>query len=153
MAFCQSTCFISPVCGNDVLSLVKALRSSNLSTETALCEFQMKVVDALDSRMSAIGLFVDFSRDFDVVNHNILLAKLYRYGFRGTCFDLIQSYLQDRKQYVSVNDQKSTVSILIKGVPQGSIIGPFLFLVFANNLFSFVNRITFVINCAKIVTH
>jgi len=63
-------------------------------------EKKIKLDNALDSRMSAIGLFVDFSRAFDVVNHSILLAKLYRYGFRGTCFNLIQSYLQDRKQYV-----------------------------------------------------
>jgi len=99
----------------------------------------VRVVDALASRMSAIEcLFVDFSRAFDVVNHSILLAKLYRYGFRSTCFNLIQSYLQHRKQYVSVNDQKSKYSILTKGVPQGSIIGPFLFLVFANDLFSFI---------------
>lgn len=110
------------------------------STESALCDFQIRIVDALDKNLSVVGLFVDFSRAFDLVNHDILLAKLHRCGFRGKSFDLISSYLCSRRQYVTINNKQSKCSFLTTGVPQGSIIGPFLFLVFANDLLNFIEQ-------------
>ena len=75
-----------------------------------------------------MSMFLDFSRAFDTLSHNILLKKLYNYGFRGKIFDWIENYLTNRKQFVQYNDRVSKLTNIISGVPQGSILGPLLFI-------------------------
>lgn len=108
-------------------------------TETALSELQNTIVNALDNRKHVLGLFVDFSRAFECVDHKLLLTKLFKYGVRGLPLQLLESYLSNRKQIVQVNKTYSSAIEIEQGVPQGSVLGPFLFLIFANDLIIYLN--------------
>lgn len=81
-----------------------------------------------------LGIFLDFSKPFDLINHRILILKLKHYGFRGNVLSLISSYLQHRSQFVDINRNHSLTKQVISGVPQGSILGPFLFILYMNEI-------------------
>ena len=80
------------------------------------------------------GIFINLKKIFDKVNHSILLKKLRHYGVRGIPLEWFESYLLNRKQYVFVNGSTSDELILAPGVPQGSVLGLLLFLIFINDL-------------------
>ena len=83
---------------------------------------------------------MDFQKAFDTVNHNILLKKLHHYGIRGITNDWFKSYLNNRTQQTKVNDFISEKIEITHGVPQGSILGTLLFLVYINDLHDAVTR-------------
>ena len=89
-----------------------------------------EIRSCIDGGNYGCGIFIDLKKAFDTVNHSILLDKLEHYGIRGTAFDWFSSYLHDRAQYVSCNNTRSDVKSLSCGVPQGSVLGSLLFLLY-----------------------
>lgn len=104
------------------------------STETALLALKEHIVQNIEQNMFTIGIFIDFSKAFDCLDHKILIEKLQCYGIRGNALELLQSYLQGRTQSVHINNVKSPYLPISCGVPQGSILGPLLFNAYINDI-------------------
>ena len=113
----------------------------NHSTFMAIQDMYDKISVAMDNHEYCIGIFVDLSKAFDTINHTILLQKLEHYGIRGIALQWFKDYLTNRKQYVSFNNYSSCFKDITCGVPQGSILGPLLFILYVNDI----------VNCSEVL--
>ena len=104
------------------------------STELAALEVVSKIIDEMDKGLLPLNIYLDLSKAFDTIDHQILLEKLAFNGIRGKSLDLFKSYLTSRKQYVEIDGKRSSSTNIKTGVPQGSILGPLLFIIYINDL-------------------
>ena len=100
------------------------------NTQPALIKFLEKCKSVLDNKEFVGAIFMDLSKAFDCLNHELLIAKLCAHGFSRSALKLIHSYLNERQQRVKVNGSFSTSKMTSLGVPQGSVLGPLLFKIY-----------------------
>ena len=114
------------------------------STELAALELIDRIHKSMDNGQIPVSIFLDLSKAFDTLNHTILLSKLKHYGIKNKAFQWFNSYLSNRHQYVEFEGARSETLGLEMGVPQGSIFGPLLFIIYVNDMHTVSNKFTFI---------
>ena len=113
------------------------------STEHAILDITNAIQTNMNQGLFSCGIFIDLRKAFDTVDHDILLNKLYHYGFRGIINDWFASYLKNRTQTTQIGQHVSSKAMITCGVPQGSVLGPLLFLLYVNDLHLCSNKFSF----------
>ena len=104
-----------------------------------------KLTTAIDKKLLTIGVFIDLKKAFDTIDHSLLLKKLEFYGIRGIASEWLNSYLCNRSQFVSLNGVNSDLQKVLCGVPQGSILGPKLFIIYINDICNTSSVLNFIL--------
>ena len=110
-----------------------------------MLELLDRITQQLDKGTTPINVYLDLSKAFDTLDHNILLHKLKYYGIEGTALRLFESYLNERQQYVDFDGMPSNYNRILTGVPQGSILGPLLFIIYSNDIAQSSKHFNFII--------
>ena len=126
---------------NGILSQAQFGFKKGYSTEIAILQLLTYILPAFQNRGYALAVFLDYSKAFNTVNPQILLTKLKRYGIRGLALKLLSSYLENRIEYVTFNGKDSEKRIVNLGVPQGSCLGPLLYVVYTNDFCKYLETI------------
>ena len=113
------------------------------STELATLELTDKIYMSLDDKKIPLAIFLDLSKAFDTIDHSILMYKLKHYGIQGSALNWFKSYLTNRIQHVEFNNKTSNSKIIETGVPQGSILGPLLFIIYMNDISNVTDKFHF----------
>ena len=119
--------------------------TKNSSTELAALEVIDRLLNQLNKQKIPINFYLDLSKAFDSLCHSILLEKLAYYGVQNKAKDLIESYLNNRKQFVQIGEIVSQVKPISMGVPQGSVIGPLLFNIVINDIIKSSSKFSFIL--------
>ncbi len=118
---------------------------NNHSTSLALMELIEEISTGLDNNLSTTGVFIDLQKAFDTIDHSILISKLQHYGIRGLPCTWLESYLSNRTQFVKFNGAISDEMMIRCGVPQGSILGPALFILYINDIANVSVKLKFIL--------
>lgn len=132
---------------HDVLFKAQYGFADKHSTQHAILDIVNTTQSKMNKHPFTSGVFIDLKKAFDTVDHSVLLSKLNHYGILGIFNDWFSSYLSGRTQTTEVNSSKSRKQIVPYGVPQGSVLGPLLFLIYINDIFNSSNKFDLLFTC------
>ena len=142
MAFNQLYTYLT---SNDLLYESQCGFRKHHSTELAALEFTDRIKKEMDAKKIPFSIFLDLSKAFDTLDHSVLLSKLQYHGIRDTALNWFKSYLSNRTQCVDCDGISFSIRVIETGVPQGSVLGPLLFIIYMNDIYTVSDNLNFIL--------